>query len=526
MLLRRLIPVFLLCARVAAAQEHDAPVTNTTHFAEIVLPLSDFKIAIHKKPSIKFQSSLNPLSFAELIGKAQFGTAFCVDPACRFVGTNYHVAKDLDVSEIRGEPVIHKYLGTGPNDDGAVLNETFRSALEFTASRDLAMFELRRPLHKSHGMHFSLEELQEGQEVDIYAYSKQLAINSRRKLEQFQGIYKGTTPNGLIAVDYGLCADGKPIGGGSSGGIVVDRRSQQIVGILSGIAEGHEHIALAVSSESLLEFVSQVQPYLAQRIFPQRMKAVSPVAPDLYPQFVEPASHFLQERPEETADVRMLRMRGQALADSIRNFIAVQTFAWGSEANQEPVAAAAYEIRVIDGFQRFSDGKEQFANVPLPPRPSVSFATGGEWAELPEWIGTKLNLKIHQAADAVVNEQPMKVFQYNAVTEDRLCMWDTQVDYGILTSHHVVDVPVHGEIWTDKELNILRISEHCELPANLKWKDYQAVVTYGWLNRGEQPQLIPVTIYADVKYKNKLYWCRGLFTDYKVFSARARIIGN
>ena len=38
----------------------------------------------------------------------------------------------------------------------------------------------------------------------------------------------------------------------------------------------------------------------------------------------------------------------------------------------------------------------------LPPRLKVSFVTGGEWAELPEWVGTKLNLKIHQAADSVV----------------------------------------------------------------------------------------------------------------------------
>jgi hypothetical protein len=50
-------------------------------------------------------------------------------------------------------------------------------------------------------------------------------------------------------------------------------------------------------------------------------------------------------------------------------------------------------------------------------------------------------------------------------------------------------------------------------------------VTYGWLHRtDEPPQLIPLTIYADVKFKNKLYWCRGLFTDYHVFTVRAKVV--
>lgn len=491
-----------------------------------VLPLTDFKIAIHEKGGIPPKPSLNPLSFVDVGVEAEYGTAFCVDPACRFIGTNYHVARDRRVRKIKGEEVIQRYLATRPDDDGAVVNEIAGKQMAFTPSRDLAIFELRHPLRNFHGIDFSLDDLQERQEIDIYAYPKLSAINPHRKLEQFHGRFKGLMPNGLLAFEYGISDDGKTICGGASGGIVVDKRSQQIVGILSGTGNTDERIAIAIPTQALLEFVSKVQPYLAQRLFPRHARVIPPVSADLYPQFVEPVSHVLQERPEEPPEVRTLRKRGQALADSIRNFIAVQTFAWGSEASQEPVAAA-YEVRVVDGDQRFSDGQEEFKEVPLPPRLNVSFATGGEWSELPEWIGTKLNLKIHRAADSVVNGRPIKVFQYSAATEDRLCTWDTQVDYGIFTKHHVADVTVHGEVWTDDDMNPLRISEHCELPAKLKWKDYEAVVTYGWLHRAdEQPQLIPVTIYADVKYKNKLYWCRGLFTNYQVFTARARIIGN
>ena len=52
-----------------------------------------------------------------------------------------------------------------------------------------------------------------------------------------------------------------------------------------------------------------------------------------------------------------------------------------------------------------------------------------------------------------------------------------------------------------------------------RWKDYQAVVTYGWLQRAnESPRLIPLSISTQAHFNKKLYWCRGRFTAYKVFS--------
>jgi hypothetical protein len=41
-------------------------------------------------------------------------TGLCLDPACRFIGTNYHVAMMARPRKIRGERVVQLYLATGP----------------------------------------------------------------------------------------------------------------------------------------------------------------------------------------------------------------------------------------------------------------------------------------------------------------------------------------------------------------------------------------------------------------------------
>ncbi|MGB2625915.1 MAG: hypothetical protein WAK20_03955, partial [Candidatus Acidiferrum sp.] len=59
------------------------------------------------------------------------------------------------------------------------------------------------------------------------------------------------------------------------------------------------------------------------------------------------------------------------------------------------------------------------------------------------------------------------------------------------------------------------------------WKDYQTVVTYGWLRRSEgSPRLAPLAIATEAEYNKKLYWCRGQFTNYMVFSSQAKITSN
>ena len=507
-------------------------VEHTQDFSEIVVPITSVKMT----PSVKLGISgrLGP----KLDVDANFGTGFCLDATCRFIATNYHVAMTTRAGKVKREKIIQRYLATGPDDEGATANYLPNGGvLPYAQKRDLAIFELRGSLPHHHGLTFSLDELQVGQEVDIYGYPKGI-INPIRKLTRFPGTFKAPTTSGLLAFDYKLSAD-KPVRiGGASGGIVVDRKTEKIVGILSGTTEA---MALAVPVQTLVDFVSKVQPFLAQRIFPTT-KDVSPVSADLYPKFVPPPDHYpkfvprgadgLQHRPEEPYEVSVLRKKAQLLADSMRNFIAVQSFAWGS-GDKEPAAEAEYEVRVIDGVQRFRtypDGKKDLEEVPYP-RLNGWVLPADEWSTLPTMVGTEFRLKVHQAADVVVNGQRMKVFQYYASVEDNLCPFTSVEDFGFLTTSKTVAVACYGEVWTDEDTNIIRMSEHLELSDKLKayrgWEDYQAVLTYGWLKRAnEPPRLVPLTIFTEARYKKHISWCRGLFTNYRIFGSQVKIVAN
>ena len=461
---------------------------------------------------------------------AKFGTGFCLDAACRFIATNYHVAIAAKVHRIEREKIVQRYLATGPDDPGATPNYIPDvGVVAYSTKRDLAIFELRHSLRHHHGLTFSLDELEIGQAVDIYCYPKGI-INPFRKLTRFPAEFKGPTTSGLLAFDYELSAD-KPIRiAGASGGIVVDRKTEKIVGILNKTTET---MALAVSIQTLADFVAKVQPFLAQRIFPA-IKEISPISADLYPKFVPPRSDGLQHRPEEPYEVTALRQKAQLLADNIRDFIAVQSFAWGSgDKDKDPDAEAAYEVQVIDGVQKFRsypEGKKEYESAPAPQRYGWVLPAD-EWSKLPRMVGTDFRLKVHQAPDVVVNERRMKVFQYYASVEDNLCPFEPVEDFGFFTVGKPVPVACYGEVWTDEDMNIIRMSERLDLSQKLKayrgWEDCYAILTYGWLNRAnEPPRLVPLTIFTEARDKKRVYWCRGHFTDYHVFSVRARLIIN
>ncbi len=491
-----------------------------------VLPITSFHLKPKVKPSFKTSGgwpALVPRIRAAL--ETDFGTGFCLDPECRLIGTNYHVAAMARPRKIRGTQVIHRYLATGPDDEGATLNDIFSERpMKYTLIRDLAILELRHPLPHYHGLPFSLDELEIGQQVDIYAYPVE-SLNPIRHLLKFHGEFRGNTSAGFLAFEYSF-PNGQPIRGGASGGLVVNE-NQHVVGVLSRVGEGKNRkpVVLAVPTQSLADFVGKVQPWLVQRMFPTANKEISPTLTDLYPKFVWPPGTSLQHRPDEPAEVKVLREKAQLVADSMRNFVAVQTFAWGSRDNA-PVAMAQYEVQVLDGFQRFReypDGKKELQDVPFPPV-NTMVVPGGEWSELPQMVGTELRLKIHQAADAIVGGRHIKVFQYRADSEDSVCIFKSVRDFGFFEASKIVTVPCYGEVWTDEDANILRMSQHLELPG--KWRDYQSVVTYGWLRRADELRLVPLTISTEAQFNKKVYWCRGIFTNYRMFDIRARIVRN
>ncbi len=518
MILRKVFPILILCScqfTLTAAQE------NFPNLLPLVLPSA----AAHAQD---FNKTVVPITELKLLGtgvETKFGTGFCLDPECRFIGTNYHVAMMGQPRKIKGQKVVQRFLATGPDDDGATVNDgPSMSPRKYTLCRDLAIFELRHAVPHYRGVGFSLDDLQVGQEVEIYAYPLE-GINPIRSLLQFHGTFKGQTTTGLLAFDYGLFA-GKAIRSGASGGIVVDGKSKKIVGILNEIERNGKTIALAVPVQSLVEFVSKVQPFLAHTLFPS-IKGISPLSADLYPKFQPPSpTGVVEHRPIEPAEVEVLRSKAQTLADSMRNFIAVQTFAWGS-GDKAPVAESAMEVRVLNGFQRFReypDGKKELDEVPLP-RINTAMGTGGEWAELPQMVGTELQLKIQQAPDAVVNGRRIRVFQFRAEIEDGLCRFDTQRDFIFFTTSKISSHSCYGEVWTDEDFNILRMSEHLEQAG--EWEKYQSVVTFGWLKLADETRrLIPLTIYAQAEHHKKIYWCRGQFRDYRVFSSSAKMIAR
>lgn len=138
-------------------------------------------------------------------------------------------------------------------------------------------------------------------------------------------------------------------------------------------------------------------------------------------------------------------------------------------------------------------------------------------------LGTSRQVKIRQAPDVMVGENRIKVFQYRAQSENGVCLFKSVQEYLFYSHGKVVDAPCYGEVWTDERFNIPRVSEHLELSG--KWKAYESVVTYSLLRRaGESDRVIPVTIFTQIRNGKKVYWCRGLFTNYRIFDAQAKIV--
>jgi hypothetical protein len=468
---------------------------------QVVFPIADFK------PDLKY---LAPFSI-------KFGTGFCLDQDCRFVGTNYHVAKVMGkYVRIKGVFSAHRYLDSDPQDARAQdINLAGVGSLKYTPAHDLAIYEMRHPLKDFHGIGFDADDLENSAEADIYAYP--FNWNPKRGLVRWHGKFVGKTPQGLLAFSY---EEGR-VRGGASGGIVVDSKTKKIVGILNAIGESQNRIALAVPVKELSDFVTRAQPYLQATLFPKTV-FVSPVAADLYAPYVWPRAEGLLQRPAEPPDVVKLRRTAQHLADSMRNFTATETFAWGRD-NREPELTDAYETLIVDGWQRWrrQGNKKFYDNVPFPLLDGSSIVSGAEWSELPRMVGTELNLKIHQAPDALVGGRTVHVFQYAANIEDRVCAFRSVLNYGFFQWNTEKFYDCHGEVWMSESGIILRISEALDLSG--PWHRWWGVMTYGWLEKDATQYLVPVTITTQAEWK-KTYWCRGLFTDYEMFGVKARLV--
>jgi len=486
---RRLMPLLLLFALVL-------PVYAQEFVPEhVVFPITDFK------PDITHLAAFS----------MKFGTGFCLDRDCRFVGTNYHVAKVMGkYVRIKGVFSVHRYLDSEPDDAGAQdVTLSGGGSLKYTPAHDLAIYEMRHPVKGFHGIGFDADDSENSYEADIYAYP--LDWNPKRRLLRWHGKFIGKTGQGLLAFSY---EEGR-VRGGASGGIVVDSKTKKIVGILSGIDEGKDRIAIAVPVKELSDFVTKAQPYLQATLFPKTV-FVSPVAADLYPPYVWHRAEDLSERPVEPPEVVNLRRTAQQLVYSMRTFTATQTFAWGI-GNRAPDMTDAYETLIVDGWQRWRHpGTKRF--IDPEPLNTSHIWPGDVWSEFPRMVGKELSLKIHQGPDAVVGGRTIHVFQYAANIEDRACPLKT---YTVFLRGTTKFYDCHGEVWMDDSGNILRISQAIDLSG--VGSHWWGVVTYGWLEKDGTQYLVPVTLMIEAGHK-KMYWCRGLFTDYEMFGVRARLL--
>jgi hypothetical protein len=524
-----MIPALIACCCLSSLSAQEAlqsklpPETALAQdLSATVIRISEFKVDVRPKKYV-VRPSTNPMSYLSLGAGVGGATGFCVDPECRFVGTNYHATLTGAPRKIKGERIVQQYVATGPDDGDASLNQVGPTMAKYNVSRDLAIFELRHSLAKHHGIGFNLDDLEPGQKVDIYGYPQE-GLNPFRNLMQFSGTFKGETTKGLLAFDYSL-SNGKAVHGGASGGIIVDRKTRQIVGILNGGAKNGDLTVTAVPVQTLADFISQVEPYLAQRLFPHP-KVISPVSADRCERFVWPPGDSSHHRPEEPYEIHELRMKAQELVNSMRNFVAVQTFEWGKgAAGKDPSFVAAYEIQIVDGHQRYCDYPyKRWCTKDNAPFPSTNYyVPASEWSELPKVVSSNFRLRIHQAPDTVAGERKIKIFQWEANLEDNMCGWHTEIIPFLLSIEH--SYGCYGEVWTDEALNILRISEHVEDEREKDFNGYVAVVTYGWLKRSDEaPRLVPVTISTKAEHKGKFYWCRGLFQDYRVFGSQVKVI--
>jgi len=101
----------LLCIRFEGATSLRTVTASSpapADFNNIVVPITAVKIT----PSIKL--GISGKSGPALGIGAAFGTGFCLDPACHFIATNYHVAVTTQGHKVKREKIIQRYLATGP----------------------------------------------------------------------------------------------------------------------------------------------------------------------------------------------------------------------------------------------------------------------------------------------------------------------------------------------------------------------------------------------------------------------------
>ncbi len=471
-----------------------------------------------------FDPSKTVVAVHELkILRTAFGTAACLDVECRYLLTNAHVAMLASPSAIRGDPVVQKLLATGPDDDGAVMEPEGIGAAAYNPVRDIAIYELVRPMKGFQGIPFSLEPLTDGDQVEIVAFPGRTngVADFFRKLTQWQATYFAYSLDGCLLFKYKVSEAGGQIRPGASGGIVV--RNGAIVGVLRGIMPS-ELIAEAVPISSLEQFLAKVNPYLHAQLFPQAT-VVQPASLDAFPPWTTLRStpSVLERRTAEPDDVQRVRAKAQQLYDSMKFLMARQFVSWSE--GGPPKMEAEYDLRVQDGVEVFTDGKHEYTGQIPFPEIGTWVLPGELWLNAPRYANNDMSLRIRHAGLTTINSKPIDVYQWQAPgPESKFCEFDEVSLFPFFRHDTISDVGCSGEIWLSSEGNIVRISEAYDRPLG-KWSHYESVVVYGSVVLSGESRLVPTTISTRAQYgRSKMFYCETIFSNYRLWGSQVRLV--
>jgi hypothetical protein len=482
-----------------------------------------FTLEVHAS---SFDPSKTVLEVHELkLLSAAFGTAACLDAKCRYLLTNAHVAMVASPHKIHRDPVVQTLLATGPHDEGAVMELGGAGEAIYNPLRDIAIYELLKPMKGFQGMPFSLAPLTDGDQVEIVAYPGRTIgmANFYRRLTTWQATYFAENLNGCLLFKYKMSDTSGKIRPGSSGGIVV--RNGAIVGILRGVMPS-DLIAEAVPVSSLEQFLAKMNPYLHAQLFPQAT-AVEPASSDAFPPWTTAPSTpgVLERRTAEPDDVRQVRAKAQELYNSMKYFMAHEFFSWSE--GGPPKMEAEYDLKVRDGVEVYTDGKHEYTGEIPFPKTGAWVQPGDLWLNAPRYANNDMSLRIRHAGMTIVNSKPIDVYQWQAPgPESKFCEFDEVSLFPFFRRDIISDVGCSGEIWLSAEGDIVRISEADDRPVR-KWSHYESIVVYGRVMLNGESHLVPTTISTRVQYgSSKIFHCDSIFSDYRLWGSRIRFVLN
>lgn len=479
-------------------------------------PQENKNTVIPEKTVVKLRKTKG---FAIFIANTYSATGWCINQTCDLFVSNYHFAKHAGSSiKIKGEKVEKIYLATGPNDDGALLiPQSFGLPMMYNPLHDIVIYRLKHPIADMHSVAFAAT-LEEGEPVSIYSYP------GGGPLTRSNGKFLGIFTDGIL----GFEANGiKP---GSSGGLVVNSHGEAVGLVWGSLGNKVGAVPIwelgAFAKKIGIPFPDIHKPELEDigpDIINQDPDEViestgaplslggldpKPILPDKYlyydmGEILAPLpplrGDVLHHRPQESEEIQALRRKANDLLDGLKTYISIETTKVGGDKVEEQVFQ--HEIRIVEGeqiFKQISDGKETH-RLPVP-KASLWTTFGNEWSDMPENVGTNLGLRIESMGHRALGDQTVKVFQFEAKEEDKACSWTFIESNGLWTKKHFYNLPCSGEIWTDEQLNILRISSHMRPPASTEWGSINTVMLYGRLTEpGEQPRLVPISIFQSTR---------------------------